>query len=77
MSNGEKLFGPKEDTFQMPLAMLLLFVLSAGVVSSLILGKPILMYLDGEKSEGIKMFVRSLLWLFVFAVLAFASILLL
>jgi hypothetical protein len=76
MFGAQKIFGTIEDNFRMPLAMLLLFVLSASVVSSLILGKPILLYLDGKKSEAIKMFMYSVGWLFVFAVLAFASILL-
>lgn len=77
MFNIEDLLGQsgKPDTFLAPLAMLLLFVLSASVVSGLILGKPILLYLNGAKSEGIKMFIQSLLWLFVFAVLVFAFIL--
>jgi hypothetical protein len=72
----QKIFGTIEDNFRMPLAMLLLFVLSASVVSTLILGKPILLYLENKKVEGIKMFLYSIGWLFVFAILAFASILL-
>ena len=76
MFNTQKVFGAIEDNFRMPLAVLLLFVLSASVVSALILGKPILLYLEDKKVEGVKMFVYSIGWLFVFAVLAFASILL-
>lgn len=76
MFNGEKILGAKEDNFLMPLSMLLLFVLSASVVSGLILGKPILLYLDGEKKEGIRMFIQSVFWLFIFAIAAFVSILL-
>jgi hypothetical protein len=76
MSNTKYIFNGAEDKFQIPLAMLLLFVLSASVVSGLILGKPILLYLDGKKPEAVKMFIYSVGWLFVFAVLAFASILL-
>jgi heme O synthase-like polyprenyltransferase len=76
MFNAQKFLGVVEDNFRMPLAMLLLFVLSASVVSALILGKPILLYLEDKKAEGIKMFLYSVGWLFIFAVLAFASILL-
>lgn len=76
MFGAQKIFGTIEDNFRMPLAMLLLFVLSASIVSALILGKPILLYLEGKKTEGVKMFLYSVGWLFVFAVLAFASILL-
>lgn len=76
MFNAQKFLGVVEDNFRMPLAMLLLFVLSASIVSALILGKPILLYLENKKAEGIKMFLYSVVWLFVFAVLAFASVLL-
>ena len=74
MSNIQKIFGNKPDTFLAPVAMLLLFVLSAAVVGGLILGKPILLYLDGEKKAGIKLFLYSLIWLFSFTVIAFVAI---
>ncbi len=72
--NAEKIFGNKPDTFLAPLAMLLLFVLSAAVVGGLVLGKPILLYLDGEKKAGVKLFLHSLAWLFGFTVLALFSV---
>ena len=53
-----------------PVAFLLLFVLSAAVVGSLVLGKPILLYLDGEKAVAVKLFVATLGWLIVFTFLA-------
>jgi hypothetical protein len=74
ISNAEKFFGNKPDTFLAPLAMLLLFVLSAAVVGGLVLGKPILLYLDGEKKASVKLFLHSLAWLFGFTVIAFFSV---
>ena len=75
MSNTQKLFGGEEEkSFLIPLAMLLLFVLSAAVVGGLVLGKPILLYLDGEKKAGIKLFLHSLAWLFGFTILAFFAV---
>jgi hypothetical protein len=72
--NAGKIFGNKPDTFFAPLSMLLLFVLSASVVGGLVLGKPILLYLDGEKKAGVKLFLHSLAWLFGFTVIAFFSV---
>ena len=72
--NAGKFFGGKPDTFLAPLSMLLLFVLSAAVVGWLILGKPILLYLDGDKKGGVEMFFQSLAWLFGFTILAFFAI---
>lgn len=72
--NVQKFFGNKPDTFMAPLAMLLLFVLSAAVISSLILGKPVLLYLEGEKQVGIKLFFYSIVWLLGFTILAFLAV---
>lgn len=43
-----------------PVVMLLLFVLSAAVTGSLVLGRPILWYLDGRKAEAFRLFVYTL-----------------
>lgn len=60
-----------DDTFLIPVGMLLLFVLSATIVGSLVLGRPILMYLEGQKKEAIKFLGGTLLWLFVLVVIIF------
>lgn len=60
-----------KDTIFAPIFFLLLFVLSASVVGALILGGPVLMYLDGRKKEAINMFVWTLLCLAVIIVLVF------
>jgi hypothetical protein len=75
LSNAQNIFGAEEKKiFLIPLAMLLLFVLSAAVVGGLVLGKPILLYLDGEKKAGVELFLRSLAWLFGFTVIAFFAV---
>lgn len=63
------IFG-KEDTFVTPIAFLLLFVLSAAIMGSLVLGRPILMYLDNQKKEAVKLFGLTLMWLFIYMIIA-------
>ena len=70
MQNGNKFFGPK-DTALTPVAVLSLFVLSASVTGSLVLGKPVLMYLDGQKKEAVKMFIFTVCWLALATVILF------
>lgn len=62
MRNGEKIFGNMDKTTG-PIAFLMLFVVSAGITGSLVAGKPLLMYFNGQKSEAVKLFVYTLLWL--------------
>lgn len=62
-------FFPKEDTFLAPATFLLLFVVSAAIEGSLILGQPIMLYLDGKKIEAMKLLSFTIAWLFVITVL--------
>lgn len=62
MRNAEKIFGKVDDIFA-PVIVLTLFVLSAAITGSLILGKPVLLFLEGNKSEAIKLFTYTLGWL--------------
>lgn len=66
----QNIFGP-EETFLIPIAMLLLFVFSAALCGSLVLGRPILWYLDGKKREALLLFAYTLATLFVITILAF------
>lgn len=70
MSNGEKLFG-EPDGFRGPLALLLLFVLSAAITGSLVFGYPVWQFLDGKKKEAFKSFGWNLAFLAIFTLLAF------
>ena len=65
MRNGEKWFG-KMDNILGPIAFLLLFVVSASITAALVLGRPILWYLSGQKKESIKLFFATLSWLLLF-----------
>jgi hypothetical protein len=76
MSRLEKVFN-QNDTVLAPIAFLTLFVLSAAVAGGLVLGKPILMYLDNQKKEAVRLFVCTIGWLaLAVAVLMTVSILL-
>jgi hypothetical protein len=70
MSNGSKWFG-KQDTAWTPVAVLMLFVLSAAVTGTLVLGRPILMYLDGKKKEALQFFGYTVGWLFISTLVVF------
>lgn len=67
MNNGSRWFGVK-DTAWTPVAMLMLLVLSASITGTLVLGRPLLMYLDGEKKEALKFFSYTIGWLFLLTI---------
>ncbi len=71
MNNGNRWFGPGNGIVA-GVAILSLFVLSAAIVGSLVLGRPVLWYMDGKKSEGIKLFLCTLGWLLIFTLIIFA-----
>lgn len=62
MQNGEVIFGSAK-TLLVPVVILLLFVLSAAVAGALVLGRPIMLYFDGQKKEAVKMFIWTVGWL--------------
>src|SRR5947208_2944439 len=64
MQHAQELF-KRGKTVLTPIAFLLLFVFSAAVVGSLVLGRPVLMYVEGQKKEALQFFGLTLLWLFV------------
>ncbi len=68
MFNMEHAFD-NEPSFLVPVLMLLLFVTSAAITGSLVLGKPIMLYLDNQKKGALTFLLLTLAWLVVFAVL--------
>jgi heme O synthase-like polyprenyltransferase len=66
--NGNKIFGQK-DTAITPIIVLMLFVVSAAITGSLVLGKPVLMFLEGQKNQAIKLFIYTVGWLFLILVI--------
>lgn len=75
IQNGEKIFGQMKNFFG-PVAFLLLFVLSAAITGALILGRPVLLYLDGQKSAGVKLFFYTVVWLLAATLIVFAAMIL-
>ena len=71
MSNGESLFGNIDNTVLGPIAMLLLFTLSAAVMSLLVFGRPVMLYLDGKKKEAMNFAGATVGFLFIEALLVF------
>lgn len=65
-----------EKTVLIPIAMLLLFVFSATVTSSLVLGRPILWYMDGKKKEAVTLFTSTVAGLFIIMTAAFSILVL-
>jgi hypothetical protein len=66
--NGQDAFGT-EGNFVIPIFMLLLFIISALITSLLVLGKPILLYLEGLKKDAVILFFETLGWLVFFLAL--------
>lgn len=75
MQNGEKIFG-KVPGILGPVAFLLLFVLSAAMMGILILGKPILIYLENQKRDALMFLFATIGWLFLFLILTFIFLIL-
>ena len=70
MGHAEKFFG-KTDTAWTPVAVLMLLVLSATVTATLVLGRPVLMYMDAKKKEALQFFGYTVGWMFALTVLVF------
>ncbi|MFH0955992.1 MAG: hypothetical protein V1801_02155 [Candidatus Falkowbacteria bacterium] len=68
MSNAQKIFG-KNDNLMTGVIVLLIFILSALITGSLVLGRPILFYLEGKKAEGIKLLFYTIISLAVVLVI--------
>lgn len=56
---------PEPDTVFVPMMMLMLLVFSAATTGSLILGRPILWYIDGKKKEAVSLLLYTLSIFFV------------
>jgi len=67
ITNGEYLFG-KMPTVWGPILMLLLLVFSAAVTGSLVFAKPVILYLQDRKVEGLGLLFLTLSFLLIFIV---------
>jgi len=75
MNNGEKLFGSMTGIWG-PVAMLLLFTVSAAVTGLLVLGRPIYLFLNGNKKEALQFLFYTLGWLVIITLVVFIGLLL-
>lgn len=63
-----KVFG-RGNSVLIPITMLLLFVFSAALTGALILGRPILWYVDGKKKEALSLLISTLAFLLGFTLI--------
>lgn len=61
---GDAVFGQMNQLLSVT-TFLMLFTISAGIVGTLILGKPLTLYLDGKKKEGVSILLSTLLILLI------------
>lgn len=73
MFNGNSLFGTM-DNFWGPLAMLLLFIVSAAITGSLVFGKPVYLFLTGFKTESVKLALYTIGFLFLETIIVLFSL---
>ena len=64
----------RANSILVPITLLLLFVFSASLTGFLILGKPVLMYIDGKKKEALALLTYTLTF---FSIITFIAIILL
>jgi len=70
ISNGDKIFG-KMSGYLAPVAFLLLFVISAAITGILVLGKPALLFYEGNKKEAMRLLLLTLGWLAFYLAIIF------
>jgi len=71
LNNANRFAGPMNKVIG-PVVFLMLFVFSALLTGGLILGKPLLLYFEGLKKEGIKLLVYTGVSLFILLLLLIA-----
>jgi hypothetical protein len=64
----------RDNAFLAPIAMLFLFVFSASLTGFLMIGKPVQMYVDGNKKEALSLLTYTLAF---FSIITLISIILL
>lgn len=64
----------KNNQIFVPIAMLMLLVLSASVTGYLMVGRPALMYFDGKKKEALALFIYTLIAFAIITVTALSAV---
>ena len=62
----------KPDTLFAPVAMISLLVFSVALVGSLLFGRPILWYWDGQKKEAVSLIIWTLIAFFLITLIVLA-----
>lgn len=70
MTHANQYFGPGPNILGV-MAFLLVFVFSAAISGALILGKPVLLYLENQKREAVELFGITLGWIFLLLIILF------
>ena len=78
ITNSNTLFGKQPSILTAAMAFLLAFVVSAAITGSLVLGRPVLWYFNGNKNEAIKLALYTIAFicfitLIVLAILALGA----
>jgi len=75
MNNGERIFG-KANGILGGVAILMLLVVSATICGFLVFGKPIMLFLENQKKESLKLLYLTIGWLvlFTFIILVIAAL---
>lgn len=71
MQNAVALFGKMQDIWG-PVAFLMLFVVSAAICGLLVFGRPVYLFLNGQKREGVKLALYTIGFLFIETVIVLA-----
>lgn len=70
LSNGEKLFGNAKN-FLIPMAMLMLFIISAAITGMLVFLQPVLWFLNNNKKQAFRLLFITLGWLGIETIVVF------
>lgn len=73
-SQANSWFGEVDHQVLSPLLAMLLFVFSALLTGGLVLGKPIMLYIDGQKRAALKLLLFTGGGLFIFVLITFLTL---
>ncbi len=76
LNNAQNILGPQDNKILSPMIFLLLFVFSALLTGFLVLGRPIMLYINGLKKEGLRALLYTGLGLFIILIIVFIIFLL-
>jgi hypothetical protein len=66
-NHAQQIFGTQPDNFLAPALMLILFVVSACITGGLVLGLPVILYLDGQRRRAVTLLMYTVGMLAAFA----------